>query len=103
MRALARSGPVNALIRGPAARGEQVPGNFCLLAYLLSTAHSRSLLFGPASFTMSAVSAEQATPAQTKWFVCGIPEHDLLIFTKDSDIKTKNGHQLKYQGRVQPP
>lgn len=37
-----------------------------------------------------------------EWFVCGIPEHGLLIFTKNSDIKTKDGQQLKYHGSVKP-
>ncbi|KWU42972.1 hypothetical protein RHOSPDRAFT_26620 [Rhodotorula sp. JG-1b] len=49
---------------------------------------------------MSAVSAEQARPVE--WSVCGIPEGGLLIFTKDSDIKTKDGQQLKYHGSVKP-
>lgn len=47
-----------------------------------------------------AAPAKQARPRD--WFVCGIPEHDLLVFTKDSDIKIKNGQQLKYHSSVTP-
>lgn len=66
-----------------------------------STRRGQSSLFAP----MIAPAPRKTTPPDLResslhWHVYGLPDHELLVFTMDPDMKMHNGQQLKGRSDV---